>query len=49
MQVEQEIALLEKELTAVERYAMAFLERTDEQFSQEAMEEAEVITYYGLQ
>ena len=34
--------MLEKELTPVERYAVIFLEKTDEQFSEEAVREAEV-------
>jgi len=34
--------MLEKELTPVERYALQFLEATDEQFSAEAIREAEV-------
>lgn len=42
LQVEMEIALLEKELSAVERYAVQFLEETDEQFSDEAVKQAEV-------
>lgn len=37
-----EIALIEKELTPVERYAMSFLELTDDQFSEEAVRQAEV-------
>ena len=45
LQVEQEIALLEKELTPVERFAVLFLEQTDEQFSEEAIKEAEVGCY----
>lgn len=42
LQVEEEIALLEKELTPVERFAVNFLEQTDDQFSEEAIKEAEV-------
>jgi len=34
--------MIEKELTPVERFAVAFLERTEEQFSEKAILEAEV-------
>lgn len=40
--VEMEIAMLEKELTPVERYALRFIETTDDQFSDEAVKQAEV-------
>lgn len=34
--------MLEKELTPVERYAVLFLEETDDQYSEEAVKQAEV-------
>lgn len=34
--------MIEKELTPVERYAVIFLEKTDDQFTEEAVNEAEV-------
>jgi len=40
--VEMEIAMIEKELTPVERYAVIFLEKTDDQFTEEAVNEAEM-------
>ena len=34
--------MLEKELTPIERYAVQFLEETEEHFSEEAIKQAEV-------